>query len=134
MPGIDRLQNRGFPLRAGKRFFFRMSDPTAPILQAIDLSKSYDGRQVLRGVSLSLAPGERLALMGPSGSGKTTLLNCLGGIDRPDAGRLLLRGDAIDALTPDGLAAVRSYLDDLWPGKLAALKFAVEQREADQHG
>ena len=38
------------------------------------------------------------------------------------------------ALDTNGLAAVRSYLDDLWPGKLAALKFAVEQREADQHG
>ncbi len=38
------------------------------------------------------------------------------------------------ALDTNGLAAMRSYLDDLWPGKLAALKFAVEQREADQHG
>ena len=38
------------------------------------------------------------------------------------------------ALNTDGLAAVRAYLDDFWPGKLAALKSAVEQREEKQHG
>lgn len=38
------------------------------------------------------------------------------------------------ALNTDGLAAVRSYLDDFWPGKLAALKSVIEQREADRHG
>ena len=38
------------------------------------------------------------------------------------------------ALNTDGLAAVRSYLDDFWPGRLAALKSAVEQREEKQHG
>lgn len=38
------------------------------------------------------------------------------------------------ALNADGLAAVRSYLDEFWPGKLAALKSAIEQREADHHG
>ena len=38
------------------------------------------------------------------------------------------------ALNTDGLAAVRAYLDDFWPGKLAALKSAVEQREKKRHG
>ena len=38
------------------------------------------------------------------------------------------------ALNTDGLAAVRAYLDDFWPGKLAALKSAVEQREERRHG
>ena len=38
------------------------------------------------------------------------------------------------ALNTDGLAAVRSYLDDFWPGKLAALKSVIEQQEADRHG
>ena len=38
------------------------------------------------------------------------------------------------ALNTDGLAAVRSYLDDFWPERLAALKSAVEQREEKQHG
>ncbi len=84
-----------------------MPESAAPILTAENVRKSYDGREVLCGVSLTLRPGERLALMGPSGSGKTTLLNCLGGIDKPDAGRLALRGQPMDTLTPDGLAALR---------------------------
>jgi ABC-type lipoprotein export system ATPase subunit len=84
-----------------------MPESAAPILTAENVRKSYDGREVLCGVSLTLRPGERLALMGPSGSGKTTLLNCLGGIDKPDTGRLALRGQPMDTLTPDGLAALR---------------------------
>ena len=67
----------------------------------------YAGRAVLRGVSLELAAGERLALRGPSGSGKTTLLNCLGGVDRPDEGRIEFAGVALDSLSADQLAALR---------------------------
>ena len=50
-------------------------------------------------LSLTIGCGEFVALMGPSGSGKTTLLNLLGGIDRPDAGRLAIDGEAIDAFS-----------------------------------
>ncbi len=49
-------------------------------------------REVLRGVDLQIASGERLALLGRSGSGKSTLLNLLGAIDRPDAGSILIGG------------------------------------------
>ena len=84
-----------------------MTAPSAPLLVASSLTKSYDGQPVLRGVSLTLLAGERLALMGPSGSGKTTLLNCLGGVDRADGGSLLLRGQAMESLSADALAALR---------------------------
>lgn len=84
-----------------------MPESAAPILTAENVRKSYDGREVLCGVSLTLLAGERLALMGPSGSGKTTLLNCLCGIDKPDTGGLALRGQPMDTLSPDGLAALR---------------------------
>ena len=62
---------------------------------------------MLQNVSFELRAGERLALTGPSGSGKTTLLNCLGGVDRPDTGRIELGGVALNTLDGDALAAVR---------------------------
>lgn len=80
---------------------------SAALLEVSSVHKAYDGREVLRGVTLTLQAGERLALMGPSGSGKTTLLNCLGGIDRADSGKVLLDGTDLGSLTVDGLAAVR---------------------------
>lgn len=79
--------------------------PTA--LECRLVSKRYDSRPVLREVSLSVAPGERLALTGPSGSGKTTLLNCLGGIDRPDSGEILVGGESITRMQAAELALLR---------------------------
>jgi ABC-type polar amino acid transport system ATPase subunit len=62
------------------------------LLTARDLRLSYGGTPVLRGVSLSLAPGEVVCLIGPSGGGKSTLLRLLSGQERPDAGEVLLDG------------------------------------------
>ncbi len=77
------------------------------VLQARDVVKRYDGRAVLDGVSLNLAEGERLALVGPSGGGKSTLLNCLGGVDRFDAGSVKFAGQALEDLSAAGLARLR---------------------------
>ncbi len=84
--------------------------PVAPppvLLRAVGVGRCYAGRAVLKSVSFELRAGERLALTGPSGSGKTTLLNCLGGVDRPDTGRIELGGVVLDALDGDALAAIR---------------------------
>ena len=84
--------------------------PTASrglVLTAKDVAKAYAGRPVLRGVSLELRAGERLALTGPSGSGKSTLLNCLGGVDRPDSGSICFKNQALELLDSDGLTEVR---------------------------
>jgi ABC-type lipoprotein export system ATPase subunit len=78
-----------------------------PILRVTEVRKSYALRTVLRGVSFDLRPGERLALTGQSGSGKTTLLNCLGGVDRPDSGRIVFDGLELGSLDADRLAQVR---------------------------
>ena len=64
---------------------------------------------VLRGVSLSLAPGDAVAVVGPSGSGKSTLLNILGTLDRPTRGTVRLDGVDPFALGADDLARFRSH-------------------------
>jgi putative ABC transport system ATP-binding protein len=75
---------------------------TSPALEVRNLFKSYDeGRiEALRGVDLSIADGEYVAITGPSGSGKSTLLHMLGGLDSPTTGEVLFRnvslGSAID--------------------------------------
>jgi ABC-2 type transport system ATP-binding protein len=61
-------------------------DGGAPVLEARDLVKRYGDRVALRGVSLSAAAGELVAVIGPNGAGKTTLLSILAGIQRPDEG------------------------------------------------
>ena len=58
------------------------------MLKADNLSKRYGRRTVLNRVTVSIAPGEFVAIMGPSGSGKTTLLNLLSGLDKPTFGRV----------------------------------------------
>ncbi len=64
--------------------------------------------EVLKGVSLSIMPGEMVALMGASGSGKTTLMNILGCLDRPTAGKYLLDGQEISRMSVNQRAMVRN--------------------------
>ena len=78
-----------------------------PVLDVRDVERRYGSRRVLAGVSLQVFRGERLALTGPSGSGKTTLLNCMGGVDRPDAGTILLGSTSLGLLDGSGLARLR---------------------------
>src|SRR6056297_2269388 len=76
-------------------------------LQVSKVTKSYDQDPVLRRVSFSLETGERAALMGPSGSGKSTLLNCIGGIDRPDSGEIVIQEQSLTGLDETELCMIR---------------------------
>ena len=83
----------------------------APILEAHDLTKRYQlgetSTDALRGVSLTVEPGEFVALMGPSGSGKSTLLQLLGGLDQPTSGQVILEGQDISRLSDDAATQLR---------------------------
>lgn len=77
--------------------------PDVPLLAAHDVHKTYRSPAgdvpVLRGVDVTIGPGELVMVMGPSGNGKTTLLNCLSGLDSIDAGSVRIDGVDIHALT-----------------------------------
>src|SRR5258706_387582 len=83
-----------------------------PLVSITHLSKSYrPGEQiveVLRDITLAIPEGDFIALMGPSGSGKSTLLNLIAGIDKPDSGELLVRGEDITRLSESDLADWRA--------------------------
>ncbi len=66
-----------------------------PILEIENLQKSFDGQQVLRGISLSVEKGDVVALIGPSGNGKTTLLRCINFLEAPDGGSITINGEKI---------------------------------------
>ncbi len=86
-------------------------DEGPAIIQARGLLKTYRlGSSVVRaldGVDLTVERGELMAVMGRSGSGKTTLLNVLGGLDRPDAGQVLVDGVDIARLNGSRLPRLR---------------------------
>lgn len=82
------------------------------LLEAADLVKRYRvGRseiQVLKGVALSVAHGEVVAIVGPSGVGKSTLLHILGGLDRPTSGTVRVDGNDVFALSDTERARFRN--------------------------
>jgi lipoprotein-releasing system ATP-binding protein len=77
-----------------------------------DLKKSFQhmGRtlDVLKGIDLKIFPGQILAIVGQSGAGKSTLLHCMGTLDLPSSGRILLGGEELTTMSGSRLAAVRN--------------------------
>lgn len=82
------------------------------LIQIDKIEKTYEmgATQVhaLRGISLHIENNEYLSIMGPSGSGKSTLMNVLGCLDTPSQGTYLFRGEAIQDMNDDQLAAIRN--------------------------
>ena len=85
------------------------------MVEVTGISKQYiSGRghvQALAGVSFRVDSGTNLALVGKSGSGKTTLMNCIGGIEKPDAGKVICDSREIQSLTERALCLFqRQYI------------------------
>ena len=86
--------------------------PAPPALECRALHKSYDDGtrrvEVLKGLSLRARVGESAAVVGVSGSGKSTLLHLLGGLDRADAGDVLVGGESLAAMSEAALSRLRN--------------------------
>jgi putative ABC transport system ATP-binding protein len=85
--------------------------PDSPMIEVANLTRTY-GRgdsavHALRDVTFSIARGSLVALVGRSGSGKTTLLNCIGGLDEPSAGTVVVDGTEVTALRERERTALR---------------------------
>ncbi len=82
-----------------------------PLIQTENLTKIYGKGDTavvaLDHVSISVNPGEFVAVMGPSGCGKSTLLHLLGGLDRPTEGNVMIDGKALASLSDDALTQIR---------------------------
>jgi putative ABC transport system ATP-binding protein len=115
------------------------------------VTKAYDsGAPAVSDVSLTVAPGEAVAIMGPSGSGKSTLLNLIAGMDRPTSGEIWVGGQRVDELSETGVARFRrgqvgmifqffNLLDDmtvidnvLLPAQLAGMPAAKARARAEE--
>ncbi|MBT2446312.1 ABC transporter ATP-binding protein [Streptomyces sp. ISL-43] len=85
--------------------------PDQPVLQLDQLVRTHGSGatevHALRGINLSVYPGELVAVMGPSGSGKSTLLTLAGGLDTPSSGKVIVEGTDITTASRKQLAALR---------------------------
>ena len=73
---------------------------TTPSLEIVGLRKSFGNSEIIRGINLTVSPGERIAIIGPNGAGKSTLFNLVSGRFAPSAGQILLNGQDIVGLAP----------------------------------
>src|SRR6476659_7506209 len=82
-----------------------------PMLEISGISKRFGAAEVLRDVSLSVAPGEVVVVIGPSGSGKTTLLRCINLLEDYERGTIAVDGDPI-GYRPVGTAGQRARMSE----------------------
>ncbi len=83
------------------------STPQQPMIQIVDLHKSFGSHEVLSGITLDVPAGSTLVILGGSGSGKTVLMKHMIGLLKPDSGRVIIDGEDIVPLGPEGLEKMR---------------------------
>ena len=87
-----------------------------PVVELVDVRKRFDGKEVLRGVSLTVERGETMVIMGGSGSGKTVTLRVIAGLIRPTSGTVRVFGERIDALGEEELLPIRRRMGYVFQG------------------
>ena len=122
------------------------------LVQLENVTKQYDNgaAPAVADVTMTIAPGESVAIMGPSGSGKSTLLNLIAAMDRPTSGSVLIGGERVDRLSETAAARFRrrqvgmifqffNLLDDmtvidnvLLPAQLAGTRAAPARKRAEE--
>jgi Fe-S cluster assembly ATP-binding protein len=103
-----------------------------PLLEIRDLHASIDGKEILKGLSLSINAGEVHAIMGPNGSGKSTLANVLMGSPRyhVTGGDILFRGESLLSMTPDKRAQAGLFLAFQYPVAIPGVTMVNFLRQA----
>ena len=88
-----------------------MPGPMRPTLEIRNLKKTYDGKNlVLKGINLSIAKGEFVAVVGSSGAGKSTLIRCINKLVAPTSGEVIFDGQAISGVKGRNLKAIRAKM------------------------
>lgn len=100
------------------------------IADVVDVRKSFESVDVLKGVSFRLEKGETLVVMGGSGSGKTVLLRLIDGLIRPDGGRIELFGQPIEHLSEEEVLPIRRRLGYVFQGAALFDSLTVEENVA----
>lgn len=128
LPVVRRLDPSERPRaqRASTAQTSRTRSVDAPVVEAVDVTRRYTGRHgrstlALDAVSLTIAPGESVALTGRSGSGKSTMLRLLAGLERPDAGAVRWAGDDVTHLGRESLRRRRWRVQVVFQNPLDAM-------------
>jgi phospholipid/cholesterol/gamma-HCH transport system ATP-binding protein len=87
-----------------------------PVIQVIDLTKSFGGKEVLKGVNLTVYRGETVVVLGRSGCGKSVLLRHMIGLMKPDGGKIMVDGVDVTKLKHDDLYEMRKKFGMLFQG------------------
>jgi phosphonate transport system ATP-binding protein len=110
-----------------------------PVLSVTSLTKTFPGREVLRGLDFTLPAGQATALIGANGSGKSTLLRCLVRLIEPTSGQVRLLGREMTTLPPRALRQVRAEVGIVWQRhnlvpRLSALSNVIHGVQARMSG
>ncbi len=89
--------------------------PESSIIEISQLRKSFGSNEVLKGIDLSVAPGEVIAIIGKSGSGKSTLLRCINGLEVFQGGSLTVQGQPLLHDKPEAMRSLRQKVGMIFP-------------------